>query len=339
MKVGLLARSEDRGLGIQTWEWFRHMDARALVIEPTGEPFATHPERYPGQTRVQFTDGLLPEAEVRAWLDGLDVVYTAETFYDWRLTGWADDVGCATVCHINPEFYRAREARPSAWWAPTTWRLEHLPPRTRVVPVPIALDRWPCLPEREEGAPLRWLHVVGKRAMADRNGTTSVVQAIRRVRRSHAFVLRAQESRMAAARSASHRVKVTSESVNLADYWQLYSGADAMVLPRRYGGLCLPALEAMGAGLPVVMTDTSPQADDWPVTCVASRPGRALHMSGGAIQPVDVNIRALADLMDSWADDPALFQEARDTAHAFALSHSWDTLAPLIREELARACR
>ena len=38
----------------------------------------------------------------------------------------------------------------------------------------------------------------------------------------------------------------------------MYSGFDAMVLPRRYAGLCLPMNEALMSALPVFMTNISP---------------------------------------------------------------------------------
>jgi glycosyltransferase involved in cell wall biosynthesis len=39
----------------------------------------------------------------------------------------------------------------------------------------------------------------------------------------------------------------------------LYEGFDALIMPRRYGGLCLPMNEALTSGLPVIMSDTSQQ--------------------------------------------------------------------------------
>jgi glycosyltransferase involved in cell wall biosynthesis len=38
----------------------------------------------------------------------------------------------------------------------------------------------------------------------------------------------------------------------------LYKGFDLMVLPRRYAGLCLPMNEALISGIPVFMTNISP---------------------------------------------------------------------------------
>jgi glycosyltransferase involved in cell wall biosynthesis len=40
----------------------------------------------------------------------------------------------------------------------------------------------------------------------------------------------------------------------------MYDGYDAMLLPRRYAGLCLPMNEALISGLPVFMTNLMPNS-------------------------------------------------------------------------------
>ena len=61
----------------------------------------------------------------------------------------------ATVCQVNPEFYRhdgEAWSHPSAWWAPSPWMLDSLPDGTRLVPVPVATDRFPMsIPTRHAG--------------------------------------------------------------------------------------------------------------------------------------------------------------------------------------------
>jgi glycosyltransferase involved in cell wall biosynthesis len=52
--------------------------------------------------------------------------------------------------------------------------------------------------------------------------------------------------------------RITIDTDNIKNRQDLYSGYDAMILPRRYAGLCLPMNEALISGLPVFMTDISP---------------------------------------------------------------------------------
>src|SRR5262249_55476915 len=133
------------------------------------------------------------------WLDGLDVVYSAETFYDWRLVEWARDRGVATVLHVMPELLGAISPAqmPPRLWRPTGWRMSELPAGTEVVPVPVAADRF-CdfRPSSEADGPLRVLHVAGRRAAADRNGTLSLYQALRTVGERVEITITTQDDRL-----------------------------------------------------------------------------------------------------------------------------------------------
>lgn len=299
-----------------------------------------HLDRFPGATVVPFDGQQLPEAEMRAWLDGLDVVYSAETLYDWRLADWAREAGARTVVHVNPEFYRhAREDHPhsDALWAPTPWRLEHLPPETPVVPMPVALDRFEAmLPP--EGGPLRVLHVVGRRAMADRNGTRALYRALRMLRVPVKVRVVTQDARlMPPPRTPWVDAKVVVGGV--PDYWALYEEAQVLVLPRRYGGLSLPAQEAMAAGLAVVMTDCAPQATFWPVLTVACDQRGAVQAPAGDIPLYDANPTVLAALLTRLAEDETLLRSAQHAGLGWASAHSWDALRPVWLTALRAACR
>jgi glycosyltransferase involved in cell wall biosynthesis len=83
----------------------------------------------------------------------------------------------------------------------------------------------------------------------------------------------------------------------------LYSGFDAMVLPRRYAGLCLPMNEALMSGLPVFMTDVSPNnfvlPKDWLIE--SKQVGKIKTRS---ILPVyEANPRKLAETIDNFIND------------------------------------
>jgi glycosyltransferase involved in cell wall biosynthesis len=340
VQVGLIARADDRGLGHMTWEFHRHLaPARTLVVrEPGAEArgFTPHLDRYPDATVVWFDGGLLPEAEVRDWLQGLDVLYSAETFYDWHLVQWAAEAGVATALHTMPEFHHPHVPPTSSVWAPTPWRLDQLPLPTTLVPVPVATDRFPmAAPARDPGR-LRVLHVAGHRAAADRNGTTQLLQALRYTRQPVHVRMVTQDPVLPSAARLPANVYVHRETGGVADYWDLYADADVLVLPRRYGGLCLPVQEAMAAGLAVVMPDCSP--NDWWPTLRVPAPQRGTIGTGGGVLPLHAaDPRALAALLDQLAADPALVEAAQLGALAWAGLHSWQALAPVYRAELALA--
>lgn len=344
LKCGLIARAEDRGLGVLTWEFARGMNPdRVLVVDmgALGGGYVAHLDRYPGATVAPFDGHRLDEAQVRAWLDGLDVVYSAETFYDWRVIDWAREAGVATVCHAMPEFYRHDRQpelpHPTAWWNPTTWRMEHMPPGTRHVPVPVALDRFP-LPGAfsADDEPLRVLHVVGRPALGDRNGSQLLAMALRLSReRIHVEII--TQARRFPHMNVNRSVTVNVTLGGTANYWDLYRGHDVLAMPRRFGGLCLPAQEAMASGLAVVMPEIPPNTTDWPVLTVPGAPSHSLEMPCGDVQLTNVHPSALARQLDTLAADRTLCDLAGARGRLWASSHSWDALRPLYTDELAAA--
>lgn len=328
MKIGLIARAEDRGLGIQTWEFFRHLrpDATLLVdMGPLAGPFAMHRDRFPGATEVSFRDGRFPEQKVRDWLSGLDVVFTAETFYDDRFQRWCNEHRVATVCQVNPEFCHhisgAGLTPPTQWWAPTAWHFDRLPGSKVVMAVPVADDRFTFQPAgRHE--PVRALHVVGHQAAGDRAGTTALMTALRYVRRPLHLTLASQGQVLPELRSGGH-VTIEHRKGGMDDYWALYEGFDVLIAPRRYGGLSLPTQEAMAAGLAVIMTDVAPNRG-WPVLAVPATERGAMNTALGHTPLMAAHPQALAEAIDS-LDEHRMARLQRDSI-AWARDHSWSVM-------------
>lgn len=329
MKLGVIARADDRGLGNQTWEVCRHLDPeRVLVVTVPGserQGFKTHLERFPGATVVAVDDHTwtLPQADVRAWLEGLDVVYTAETFYDARIPEWATGMGVATVCHANPEFYKDGKVNPTAWWAPTPWRLEHLPEGTRVVPMPCPIDRWPAPNMRTPVTGV--LHVAGRIAAGDRNGTNAVIEAAGLIDGTVTIV----------AQSHLDIPPNITRAEPAANYWELYEGHTALLMPRRYGGLCLPVIEACGAGLVPIMPDVSPN-ELWPhVSIDVGRRSSSIRTPGGLLATPEISPPLIADAVNAVLADGGV--SARIKAREWAEVHSWEHEADDWRAALADA--
>lgn len=328
-RIGLIARAEDRGLGIQTWEFFRALQPRTLVLDVGETPGqGPHFDRYPGARIVKFR-GLLPETKVARFLEDVDVVYTAETAYHPSLPKLAKRMGVELICHINPEFYRDID-RAGRWWAPTDWRLDQLPAGTEVVPVPVAMDRFTPV-ELHDGPP-RWLHVAGRPALADRNGTNAVLAAIPHLRNRCSLTI-ATQSPEAFDIPTNPLVDVRIVR-SVPNYWDIYTDHDLLVMPRRFGGLCLPVQEAMAAGLGVVMTDVSPNPATWPVATVRCQPGHRETMPAGRIRVADVAGRDVASVMDRLAN-PAARHPLQAAARAWAADHSWDVWADRYRDLMA----
>lgn len=323
-RIGIIVRCDDRGLGNQTWEVYRHLPyAKVLVIRDPGsekQGFAPHPERFlDGQVTFfgRYGSGLV-ESECREFLEGLDVVYSAETYYDWRFCDWARDMGVATVLHANPEFHfhwrEPNTPKPDVWWSATEWRREQMPRGTRIVPMPVPIDRW-AEPDLLNN-PRKVLHVGGLEAIRDRNGTKIVNQVAGNMRDVE-FITTSQKRN------------------NVENYWELYENdAPVMLMPRRYGGLCLPTIEAMGAGKLVLMPDVSPNRM-WPVLTIPAIPDEPeLETQGGSIQLWKVHRNEVVTLLRDLFANSGTLERWRRFSYEWAQSNSWESMLPLWLQEL-----
>lgn len=318
MNWGLICRSErDRGLGIQTKAMYDNLHPdKTLVVVNKRSGFESHPEDYPGATVADFRNEhgrwkFADETIVRDWLSGLDVVVSVETLYDWDLFG---DV--TTIVHGNPEFWMASNTQPDVWWWPTTWRTDVLPPGP-IVPVPV-----PDVPiiagNPYDSRQLSITHVVGSGAMEDRNGSSVVRHAQRRLEPGIKFHIYSQQDNP------------------VENRWDMYRGHDILVLPRRYGGLCLPALEAMASGLMVIMPNTSPNGD-WPVRLIECEPGKIVNMQTGPVELCDMMPNWLINELRHLETNRSKVDEWQQRSREWAEQNQWLTLKERYFDEIHRA--
>ena len=246
-------------------------------------------------------------------LRSCDVVFSVETFYDLRLP----DQAKAAVLYVNPELFRGYGS--PTYWAPTPWLLDKLPDGTRMVPFPVATDQpW----RRGEG----FLHVAGRNASYDRNGTRPAAEAVKRIGQ---FLRMMHQVDMPSIQGA---IQLGAED----NYWDVYSHGDVLVMPRRYGGMCLPVQEALAAGLQVVMTDIDPNPQ-WPVELIGGAMSTVKTVGPerhNRIPAMDVDVVALAECLRTVRDRRDETHEARQ---AWVREHSWDALLPVWREALEDA--
>lgn len=337
MRIGLIARADNRGLGLQTYEFAHHMRPdRTLVIDP-GElsPFDQHFDRFPGARVEPWDGGRISDEAIDWFLGGCDVYYTAETPYDMRLFTEGRERGVRSVLHANPEFWRYNGPggddlpRPDVVWCPTTWREETIRLPHTVVPAPVDRER---LPFRLREQADTFLHIAGHRAANDRAGTQLVLAATRHVRTRCRLIVYSQDQIHI---PASSRMKIEARIGDVPDYWDMYSEGDVFISPRRYGGLSLPIQEAMSCGMPVISIDVEPQRRWLPKETLVNRvPHRRFNTQGGLVDCATASIAEIAKLIDDLAQSPDLVRKCSLASDAYASSISWQTWEPRYRELL-----
>lgn len=350
MRVGLVARADNSGLGIQTWEFHRHLHPdKTLVIDLSHIADASdhcnkhvYLTRFPG---AQVHQGLTPTPDViEEFLDGLDVVFSAETFYTYDFLHRANHRGVKTLLQYNYEFLPYLNAsslpQPTLFAAPSLWRYFGTMLKNKIhLPVPIATDRFTPLPT-PPGVAHRFLHPVGRPAVYDRNGTHDLIAALDLVRSPITIVFRCQRpgyvEELLAKTDIPPHLTVEVDTTAPADYWDNYQDIDAVILPRRYGGLCLPANEAIGAGVPVLMPDIDPNNRWLPADWLYPAQQDHEFQAANPVMVYHSPRSTLALHIDTFASDSGLYARAVADARRLAHHYSWDTLLPQYHAALQR---
>lgn len=339
MRLGLLVRADNRGLGIQTWELYRHLRPAVTVLVSMRHVRGhgggqEYPARFPDALTVLYlvdgSAGFEPYEEALAALATCDTVLTVETPYDWRLLEDLPAHGVRTVVVGNREFLewavRPDLPRPNLFIAPSPWRLDEWPENTVLLPHPVDRERLPFRLRTRAG---RFLHIAAP-AMKDRAGTGIVLEASQLT--DARIVVKAQAP-LEITVKRPRRVEVVMH--DWENYWDAYREGDVLVAPRRYGGQSLPVNEAMSLGMPVIALDKEPERSMLPAEgLVPAYRARDLHVIGGEIGLWDARPPDLAAKLTELWSSPELVEHLSRESDRRAEALSWDTLGPRWRRTL-----
>lgn len=358
MKLGLIARADNSGLGIQTYEFYRHMQPAKTLVVDIGNLNGNQSfyERYPGAT---FVRGFPNRLAFSAFLDGLDVVFIAESAYANWFYDLARHKGVKTAVQYNFEFFDWMVkgiAKPDLFIAPSRWRYDEVDEWCKANGVGHTYLHCPVNRQQLKYRPNKkariFLHPAGKAAAFDRNGT-EIVLAASKYLKSDAKIFVHFQGEQGLAHQATNSInsykevlhnhgdpsKVQIEEFDYDDYSLVYKDADVLILPRRYGGNCLPLNEALSCGMPVVMTDMSPNnyllPPRWliPAVKVAEFTPRVnVDIYGSDPKALAAKIDELYNMSES------AFYFENVTAHKIAQTISWQALKPEYERVLGELC-
>lgn len=274
MRIGLIARSDLTGLGNQTRNLARMIrpDEIMLINSKCFNNNEQHPEIYATYSVTEIA-GFPTNTQVLEWLRGLDVVITCEIFYNSSFVDLAKQMGVKTINQFNWEFadyLRQPELTlPDKLVSPSKWHFDdarQLWGNVEYLPTPVFVEDFKEVREHNlaRTGKKRLLHIMGRQAMNDRNGTIDLVKAMRYCREDFELVIKAQTGDLTFLRDVIGGELMPNITIDVSspeNEVELYRDFDAMILPRRYGGQCLPMTEALCAGLPVIMTNIEPNDD------------------------------------------------------------------------------
>ena len=346
MKIGLLARDDNTGLGTQTWEFARAMKPHKVLIydikqlnESVGKKTERYPERY-ADFNVKESPGYPTESGIDWLTDDVDVVFVIETPINWRLFTVARQKNVPTVLQYNYEFLEHLTSdslpQPDLFLAPSKWHYEQAEQAVRgwgrqidQLPVPVSLDR---LPVRHRTEAKRFVHIAGHQTHADRNGTTKLLDALQWVQTPTELVIYHQYPIEYEFGRGWCNVQFKSEVKN---YWDLYHDGDVLICPRRYGGLSLQIQEALASGMPVIVGHHDPYANTPGTLMVRSTPSEQLQLLA-PIQTHNVMPRELSAMIDRINQSD--ISDLSDRALAYAESISWEKMAGRYKHRMEILC-
>jgi glycosyltransferase involved in cell wall biosynthesis len=260
----------------------------------------------------------------------------------------AKELGVKTVLVPNFEFLEFLRTpslpKPDLFLVPSVWRMKEIEQFGPTKYLHFPVDR-KLIPLRKINWVETYLHNVGNPAVHDRNGTRSILDAMKLIDNPNIKVFINGPTVEVLKDFPIYYGKVDKRiswglSGDVIDYWHLYDGGSILLLPRRYGGNCLPMNEALSAGMPVIMTDISPQntflPKEWLVPAIPIDVFRART----DITVYEADPKALAEKME-WFYNLNSEEMLRESKKASALADtiSWTTLLPeytKIFEDLVR---
>jgi len=292
MKIGLVARADNTGLGMLSWEFFENLrEYMAKVIIYDGGAFQIFPERFDNPEII--TKDQIPDD----FLEGIDLILAIETPYDWSIFGRAKTRGIKTV--LIPMFecnQKPLEAYPDLIVCPSQIDFESFwgeLARLEILPLPVNRKRVSFKLRQKARV---FLHNVGHGGLHGRTGTGKFLKAIEMVKTNVRFLIHSQIKI-----PKVNDVRVEIRIGNLKNYWDLWQRGDVYVFPTNQEMISMPVQEALAAGMPVLMPKFSIYdfPDNW---IISSKNKFRAKIIDRFMNFFEIEPRAIAEKIDEWAN-------------------------------------
>ncbi len=317
MKLGMIVRSDNSGLGNQTYELVQMLKPHLLMVIDFSahNGFKQYPERYANFDAV-YIKGMPTDRQMADFVMQVDAVFSCETFYNDNTPKLARRTnGVKSYLQYNFELFggfgNPTYPIPDKLIAPSVWNLDVMekkyPNKVTYLPPPTDPTTFADAREINFQRHNKLLHIAGKPAKADRNGTKSVLEMLKFSKADYELTIRIQTEYDIKCRDS--RVKI--EYGDIEERGDMYAGYDAMILPRRYAGLCLPMNEALLSGIPVFMTDVSPNNFILPKEWLCISEDIGMIRTKTSIPSYSANPKAMARLVDNFFENENIDEEKK----------------------------
>jgi glycosyltransferase involved in cell wall biosynthesis len=335
MRIGLIARCDHTGLGIQSKEFFDHIPCKAFVIDfsemvSSGsfkKILNPNLDWYPNQTYFKWGKehnlrGDIPTHIIEEFIKDIDVLFAMETPYDFNIFDMCRQRRIKTVLQLNYEFldFPSRHLpAPDLFAAPSLWNYDNIPRVKTFLPVPVNTKHF--TPSRKLKT---FVHIAGRPAAHDRNGTDLFLESLQYVENEITVIVKGQHP--VNVPGIKPNINLITDIGSKENYYENYSGG-VLVMPRKYGGLCLPMNEAIAAGMPVIAPNISPNNDWLPEEWLVPASHYGGFNSKKRVEVYHTDVVALAKKIDQFSDE-GFYNSACDRALEIREQISWENLLP-----------
>ncbi len=334
MRVGTISYATSRGLGHLARDFYRHgVITDVMVVEHPGVP--TNRDWYPG---APMTPLRRPDvARMAEFCRGKDAMLFFETPFVWSILNHCRGIGVRTYLVTMYECTPVARTHPHKYLCPSPLDVDYFREWNHAqVRLPVEYP-WRLRTRAEHFVHNGGYLGVRARGGVQREGTTTLIEAMRYVKSPLKLTIRVQENvgpRWIDMCKADPRVEYLPEAV---PYDRLYAEGDVCVGAQRWNGCSLPLQEAYAAGMMVMNTDRYPM-NTWlpqePLVVPHSYiPGSRIGGSYLPFDEADVRPQDLAEEMDYWYGKP--IEEFSLRGKAWSEENGWEKLKPLWLEVLS----
>lgn len=306
--IGLVGKSNDKGLGILTREWYEHLPIDKVFCKKDGRTIKDERFEY-------FED------ERHIDLEGIKTLVILETPYQLLLKR-CKELRIKTILKVNYEFLpQSLKYKPDIYLCSSSLNYEESPEPKVLIEDPVDTNK---IPFKLRHTADTFVHHAGTLGMGGANGTQELLDAIPKVKSDVRFLIRSQVP-----------IKINDSRVDLRigsekNYWEMYDEGDVFVSGQKFRATSLPIQEAMAAGMPVLCTGIPPFNEFVQFTFPYKEMRREMvsRMVNFYVPDTD----KLAEKIDALAHKPIKTESYN--AKAYADSISWDVL----QDELSSLC-
>lgn len=341
MRIGTIAYATPTGLGHQSREFVRMMNPSKVLLVDLNQYNKINVD-YSWYKGSRVCIGI-PSIEDCEWLtDNVDLIFVCETPLNIHLFEIARRKGVVTIQQPNPEFldyFRHPEwSKPDLLGMPTTWmwdKVKELGIRMEYLEVPVNRD---LVEFRQIDKCKSFFHIIGRPAVNDRNGTLQFLKAAKRIGDKFDYIIyyqtptdqRAIEYFEPVRQAIEETKKVLPLRIyeNTESMKELYEVGDVLVLPRKYGGNCLPMREALSAGIPVLMPDISPNRDYLDINWLFKAHLKGTFFAHTDVEYYESEVDDLVRVMNKFESD-GFMKVSNKMADTEAFKLGWDFYKPV----------